>query len=308
MRKPAATFESPFEQAVGEALSNAGWQVRPQVGVSGYRIDLGIVHPDKPGAYLAGIECDGATYHRAATARDRDKVREQVLRNLGWTILRIWSPDWWYDADTVRDRILAELTSLLEISRQEEAQPPSGGRSPRRCKAPSADGSQAPRRRSDGCGLRRRSPIHQRPTNQVPPTQNIRRRGMDANGDDHDVFQLVASGLGAAHQQMAADVPLFRIADLSGFRADADQFFEFRYRQTLRDMVEVVMAAEAPIREDVLAKRIARAHGWLRTGSRIRNQIALHLRDLDATDEKTGRFLWPKGSVKDFDRLSAARE
>ncbi|MCK7476049.1 MAG: hypothetical protein MZV49_26950 [Rhodopseudomonas palustris] len=83
---------SPFEQAVASALEARGWRVVTQVGVSGFRIDLGIRHPDHAGLYLAGIECDGATYHSSATARDRDKVREQVLRGLGWNILRSGRP------------------------------------------------------------------------------------------------------------------------------------------------------------------------------------------------------------------------
>jgi len=123
---PAATegsvggIESVFEEAVAAALGSRGWQLRPQIGVSSYRIDLGVVHPEKPGAYLAGIECDGATYHRSATARDRDKVREQVLRGLGWRIIRIWSPDWWYNATAVADRVDTELTKLLAESRRKD--------------------------------------------------------------------------------------------------------------------------------------------------------------------------------------------
>ncbi|QDU82606.1 ATP-dependent RecD-like DNA helicase [Polystyrenella longa] len=115
-------YESPFEQKVSEALQSRGWQTAPQIGVSGFRIDLGIIHPDKPGVYLAGVECDGATYHSSHTARDRDKTRQLVLENLGWTILRIWSPDWWYDPAGALDRIDASLKSALEKSRQEEEQ------------------------------------------------------------------------------------------------------------------------------------------------------------------------------------------
>src|SRR5690606_6458722 len=74
-----------------------GWHVQPQIGASSFRIHLGIVDPDAPGRYLVGVECDGATYHRSATARDRDKLREQVLRGLGWVIVRLWSTDWWID-------------------------------------------------------------------------------------------------------------------------------------------------------------------------------------------------------------------
>lgn len=111
-------FESPLEEAVAAALTERGWRVDPQVGVSGFRIDLGIVHPDKPGAYLAGVECDGATYHRSAVARDRDKTRQEVLKGLGWAIVRVWSTDWWYDPDTAIEQVCSTLTELLERSRE----------------------------------------------------------------------------------------------------------------------------------------------------------------------------------------------
>ena len=114
-------FDSPFEEAVSEALKSKGWQPVPQVGVSGFRVDLGIVHPDKPGAYLAGVECDGATYHRAAIARDRDKTRQGVLEDLGWRILRIWSPDWWYDPASAIERVHVALASILDEDRKKVA-------------------------------------------------------------------------------------------------------------------------------------------------------------------------------------------
>lgn len=94
MSGPGVDFESPFETAVARALRQKNWQVHPQVGVSKYRIDLGIVHPDESGRYLAGIECDGAMYLSSAVARGRDKIRQQVLEGLGWTLFRIWSTDW----------------------------------------------------------------------------------------------------------------------------------------------------------------------------------------------------------------------
>jgi hypothetical protein len=69
---PDADFESPFEEAVFEALVQQGWEVHKQVGCARYRIDLAIVDSAAPGRYLLGVECDGANYHRAKTARDRD--------------------------------------------------------------------------------------------------------------------------------------------------------------------------------------------------------------------------------------------
>jgi very-short-patch-repair endonuclease len=102
-------FDSPFEREVFDALSARGHIVHRQVGASGYRIDLGVVDPDEPGRYLLGIECDGATYHRAATARDRDRLRAAVLSRLGWRLHRVWSTDWWQNARGEIERLDAAI-------------------------------------------------------------------------------------------------------------------------------------------------------------------------------------------------------
>jgi len=109
--EPGAACESPFEQQVCEALRARGYQVHPQVGCSEYRIDLAIVDPDNPGRYLLGIECDGANYHRAKTARDRDRLREGILHDLGWQLHRVWSTDWWERQDEELARIEAAIDS-----------------------------------------------------------------------------------------------------------------------------------------------------------------------------------------------------
>ena len=85
--------------------------------MSGFRIDLGVVDPDAAGSYLAGVECDGATYHRGATARDRDRLRQHVLETLGWRILRIWSTDWWTNASREGDRLHEQLGDVLKRGR-----------------------------------------------------------------------------------------------------------------------------------------------------------------------------------------------
>ena len=122
-----ADHESPFEAAVAKALQANGWQVHPQVGVSAYRIDLGIVHPDATGRYLAGIECDGWMYHSAAYARERDKIRQQVLEALGWTLLRIWSTDWWSNRAAALAKVDRTLCQLLEEDREARAKAEQAG-------------------------------------------------------------------------------------------------------------------------------------------------------------------------------------
>jgi len=109
--------DSPFEEAVASALRGRGYRVEPQFGSSSYRIDLAILDDEHPGRHpLLGIECDGATYHSAQSARDRDRLRQEVLEGLGWTIKRIWSTDWFThpgrELDRIEDAIKAAKASL----------------------------------------------------------------------------------------------------------------------------------------------------------------------------------------------------
>jgi len=106
--------DSDFEIWVKERLESIGCEVHPQVGVEGYRIDLGVKHPKYPYGYLMGIECDGATYHSSKSARERDIIRQQILENLGWKIYRIWSTDWFSNPSKELEKIKVYIENLLE--------------------------------------------------------------------------------------------------------------------------------------------------------------------------------------------------
>lgn len=106
-------FDSPFEEQVYLELTKLGYKVETQVGVRGYKIDLA-VYDEVSGQYIAGIECDGATYHSSKSARERDITRQRFLESRGWNILRIWSRNWWKDSQTEVRRIDNELQKLIE--------------------------------------------------------------------------------------------------------------------------------------------------------------------------------------------------
>lgn len=108
-RKP----DSPFEIVVAEAIQRHGYEVDCQVGVANYFIDLAVRHPDRLGTYLLGVECDGATYHSARAARDRDKYRQAVLEGLGWQMYRIWSTDWFENAELETRKLMTHLETLV---------------------------------------------------------------------------------------------------------------------------------------------------------------------------------------------------
>ena len=95
---------NPFERDVEAHLRSAGIPLIAQYGSSGYWIDFAAQHPARPGQMVLAIECDGATYHSSATARDRDRLRQEHLERLGWTFHRIWSQDWFFhrEKETIR--------------------------------------------------------------------------------------------------------------------------------------------------------------------------------------------------------------
>ena len=112
-RSPAALGngepESEFERDVGEEIMRMGFQVHYQVGVSGFRIDIGVRHPEHACGYLLGIECDGAAFHTGWEAHHRDVWRQRVLEQRGWRIHRVWSTRWWRDRDAEREKLMRAL-------------------------------------------------------------------------------------------------------------------------------------------------------------------------------------------------------
>ena len=113
-------MDSPFEEAVAAALRSHGYRVAPQVGSSGFRIDLAVHDPDDEGRFLLAVECDGARYHSSSWARERDRLRQAVLEQKGWRFHRIWSTDWFYNRDV-------ELRKLLEAVKDARTHPGSTG-------------------------------------------------------------------------------------------------------------------------------------------------------------------------------------
>ncbi len=107
-----AECDSEFERCVLQSLQAHGYDAVPQVGVCGYRIDIGVRHPSKPGVFLCGIECDGATYHNARSVRERDRLRQEILERYKWKLYRIWSTDWFRNPNLETKQLLRYLEGL----------------------------------------------------------------------------------------------------------------------------------------------------------------------------------------------------
>ena len=105
---------SPLEADLVAEVRKLGYEVVQQVGCSGYRIDVGVIDPEAPSQFLLGIECDGPSYHATPTARDRDRLRHEVLERLGWQLHRVWATEWFQR----RHQELERLREALEAAKK----------------------------------------------------------------------------------------------------------------------------------------------------------------------------------------------
>lgn len=237
--------DSPFETAVIRILRNHNWVVHPQVGCSGYRIDIGVVDPRAPGRYLVGIECDGRTYHSGATARDRDRLRQHVLEGLGWRIHRIWSTDWWLNPEGEVAKILARLQSILDDEPLEEE-----------------------------------PPVEAEAASLGKPDDSAPQDGASTAND-------------SSVDPSSSTLPVYKSVSLHGGQPDA--FYEYRTAPQLTEQMAQVIEGEGPISEAALFKKVARAWGLERTGSRIVERLtALAPRSARKTVEESSTFYWPE--------------
>jgi very-short-patch-repair endonuclease len=271
-------YANDFEQAVADGLRRRGWTVHTQVGVSKFSIDLGIVHPDAPGRYLAGVECDGATYHAMATARDRDRVRQIVLENLGWIILRIWSTDYFIDPEAALDRLHAGIQKLIDTERASSS-----------VVADVTDGE------AEVCGeVVAAAEAVPEVADDSPDADPSWAEGNAARSPDRstgtgttDNLRLVAG---------AAGVIGISVSGAGDATPDPQRFYDDpAYRRELAAMAVAIIDAEGPVTFQALCVRIARAHGFQRTGREIVAIIRAALgrkRKMTATPD--GEVCWPE--------------
>nr|WP_246620008.1 DUF3320 domain-containing protein [Streptomyces corallincola] len=278
--------DSPFEESVLAVLRGWGYRVEPQVGVAGYRIDLGVRHPELPGAYALGIECDGAMYHSSRAARDRDRLREQVLNGLGWRLHRIWGTDWY------RGRAAAELR-LREAVEQAVARGPLG-LAPAPAPEPAASG---PAEAYDSTPA---TPVESHPEHPPPAVPSPRTPGADEHPAPAGP-ERVPVRIGAADRPWSAP---YRTGDLTPVRSP-HELHTVEARPRLRTLLAGIIEAEGPVHEDLLVQRAREAWGVGRAGNRIRDNV----REVAAALVRTRRFTadGPFYDTRDRDTLRARR-
>ena len=109
---------NPFEQDIFDSRGDKGIGLVPQYGVSSYRLDFAVQHPDEKGRFVLALEADGASYHSSPTARDRDRIRQSHLERLGWKFHRIWSTDWFRNKERELDLALMTIQQSIDMDRR----------------------------------------------------------------------------------------------------------------------------------------------------------------------------------------------
>jgi hypothetical protein len=263
-----------FEQAVAASLAAAGYTVRSRVGSGSATpaFDLAVVDRGQPGRYRLALACDGPDYHAARTARDRDRLRFQVLQSLGWTLRHVWSTDWIKNPDGELKRVLAAL--------EEPAPPP---------KEPDPEPEPAPAAVASG----------------DPPPDAVSVNGQDA--EPAPAYERETEGAADPAPPVAVAYEVARLPEkLSGF--DLSSVPTGR----LASWVAEVVAVESPVHVDEVARRIAEAAGVKRLGSRMQAALDSACRDAArrGTIRRQGDFLWSPAMqqpvVRDRSDLPAA--
>jgi very-short-patch-repair endonuclease len=268
-------FDSDFEREVYDVLESLGHRVDTQVGCGAYRIDMAVVHPSREGEYVTGIECDGAAYHSGATARDRDRLRQQVLEGLGWKLHRIWSTDWWFERDKEIERLRKAVDAAIE------AGPLSV---PRAEPVPIVLPPPEPAPRPPPQGLPR--PVLQEPVRLA--------RGPDAVAASAPAASTAAASPPTARAPSAVEP--YQVAVLERISAEPEELYLPKAEAKVRLAIAKVIALEAPLHADVLTRRVLAAFGGMKATAKARGRILQLAAALNPRPAVRGWFLWPAGA------------
>lgn len=296
-RPLAETEESVKAAAVGgvsdsicKALGEQGYETDRSIGESAFKIDIGVIDPKHPERYLLGILLDGAGYERAKTVRDREIAQIDVLRGLGWNIVRIWSVDWW-DSSTKELQRLLELLHAAEEAAAAQDFP-----------SPEPDNP-----KSEPDQLESIPNLGEEPKEQEPETGE-RRLEVAIPAEDGMLKGLVRDAADEHHpilSYQAAELPLEQM-NANDFITSAP-----RHRRKVIQKVSAVLSVESPISESLLTRRVVQSYSIARSGKRIQQfmeEIYASL-SLQQTTQAGERIFWAKSQdPRSYDQFRANGE
>lgn len=238
-------------EAVARAIREKGYEVRTNIGTSGYKIDIGVVNPSESTSYVLGILCDGYNYTSSRSARDREIVQVGVLRKLGWKIWRLWAMDWWNDKDAIIEEICSKIEDAIEGRYVE---------------------------------------VEEEPIRLYSGFTHIEDAGSEPSSDD--VPQQNAEPVSQPSESVSQLLP-YTFAELAPFPLSSDGVTNGFYDDIIKSFIDDVIETEAPIKHDLLCKRVLRAIDIARMGPRLaaRMQSIIDSMNLKTTQE-IGPVYW----------------
>ena len=253
---------------MARAIREKGYEVRTNIGTSGYKIDIGVVNPSDPSSYVLGILCDGYNYISSRSARDREIVQVGILRKLGWKIWRLWAMDWWNDKEAIIEEVCSKIEAAVAgryIEVEEE---------PIRLYSGFTTGEDA---------------------------------GSEPSSDD--VPQQNAEPVSQPSESVSQLLP-YTFAELAPFPLSSDGVTNGFYDDIIKSFIDEVIETEAPIKHDLLCKRVLRAIDIARMGPRLsaRMQSIIDSMNLKTTQE-IGPVYWKESQDPlDYHQIRCSNE
>jgi hypothetical protein len=279
---------SAVTAAIARALAERGWTLRHRVGPGASAVELAVVDPDDPQRCVLAIEHDGVMYRGAQGTRERDRLRMQVLADLGWRTHRVWTLDWWLDPERETMRAHGAIIAAVAANRHKKvsgpvAAAPAPALKSRRRLAQGTESS-APTAMVSATGSDQLAAAGSDKIAAAGPV-----RGPSAAGTGPSLLRggrpAIDSASGSGPTLATADTSPVRLprgaitigpytaAAIPCGRRVPDDMFTGRHTGELAKVVEQVLAAEAPIHVDLLARRAAAYFGVGRVTPRIVDQI-----------------------------------
>ena len=232
---------------IAEFLIGKGYTVERNVGCSGFRIDLALRHPERSEEFLLGIECDNAAYAAQNTTRDRDNLRHQVLKGLGWHTYRAWCVDWTFDRERAEKALLEFIEEVKSI-----------------------------------------------PT-ELPAAVSGEKAEINENTPETEPSEI----------QYAAEIAPVVSVNRKEYRIwtnlhylNQDEFYEYSARKIIKQQIAEIIEQEAPIYENLLKRRIARAWGFSRTGGNIQKILDVCMPDdLETSLHGEDKVIWAENQT-----------
>ena len=229
--------------------------MRTNIGSSGYKVDVAVVNPSDPDTYIFGILCDGYNYASSRSARDREIVQVSVLRKLGWNIWRLWAMDWWTDKEAAVEEICSKIEDAV-AGRYVEVE---------------------------------EEPIRLYNSGFTAGAASVEEVGVASGPED---ARLADEPLYHEQEPASGLVP-YTFAELVSFPLSADGIASGFYDDIIKGYIAEVIEIEAPIKHDLLCKRVLRAIDIARMGPRVaaRMQSIIDSMNLKKTEE-IGPVYW----------------